>query len=29
MKNFLEKNSDVLEAFAYDHIKKIQWFKSQ
>ena len=29
MENFLEKNSDVLEAFAYDHIKKIQWFKSQ
>ncbi len=29
MKNFLEKNSDVLEAFAHDHIKKIQWFKSE
>ena len=28
MKEFLEENSDVLESFADDHIKKIEWFNS-
>lgn len=28
MKEFLEENSDVLQSFANDHIKKIEWFNS-
>ena len=29
VKLFLEKNSSMLESFANDHVKKIQWFKSR
>ena len=29
MKLFLEKNFSMLESFANDHVKKIQWFKSR
>jgi len=28
MKEFLEENNDMLESFADDHVKKIEWFNS-